>query len=340
MRILILDDNKSYGDLLASACKKLGHLSTALQGPRKALNFLKEEQVDALLVDLEMPEMMGTVFSALVREQGFDVPIAICTGSCVDEELTAQAEVMGPRLPRIWTHADLRSVLRSLQLGAREPQDGADSTEPSAGQFPEHDWVEEVTQNDMGSPQAVRDLAKGTGATPKESIIEGEQRIIEGEQSLAQQAATLRAPTQLQSRSRRASKSQVRKTAPRIHVRCSNWEQVRKLCTDVMSGLTSITVRAQANLGHGQVVILALALPDEMVVSIEAEIAGMGSAGPDGRHPYQLNMVGFGNDELTFLQERCDENKSTADDRPSLPESMDSVDIQHVDSYAPRISWD
>lgn len=349
MHILILDDSKSYGDLLASACKKLGHQSVVLQEPAEALAYLKEHEVEAFMVDLDMPKVKGTVFTTLVRQQGCTVPIAICTGSCVDEELTAKAMRMGEVLPKIWTHADLRGVLRALQLEGR-----AESVPPSLPpselmvNLPAHDGAEEDTRNELGGPQAARKLAKGTGTTTKDSLDVGDSR---------KRSQTDRP------RGRGSSVRRMRKGAPRVHVRCSAWEQIRKLCGDIMSGSTKITVRAQANLANDQRVVLALTLPDDMVVSLDAKITDTRTAGPDGKRPYQLDLVGFGGDEMAYLLERCDENESTAPDntkpvterprprvalapstpadtRPSIPESIDAVDIKNAPSYSPKISWD
>lgn len=338
MHILILDDNKSYGDLLASACKKLGHRSIVKENPAEALAYLKQEAVDAFLVDLDMPMVKGTVFMTLVRQQGCKVPVAICTGNCVDDALIAKAHRMAPVLPKIWTHADLKQILSALQ---QKPK--AESLPAGAlpVNLPAHDGEEEATRNEVEEREALRALASGTGATAKEQF-----------------GAEPDKP-----RGRGSSVSQVRRTAPRVHVRCSAWAQVRKLCSDVMEGSTLIAVRAQANLANGQVVVLALGLPDEMVVSIDATVVDTRTTGPDGKRPYQLDLVGFGGDEMAYLLERCEDNEQTApegtkpvtgrsrpqvalapstpaDTRPSIPESIDAVDVKNAPAYAPKISWD
>lgn len=346
MRILILDDNKSYGDLLASACKKLGHHSVVKQDPAETLAYLKHEEVDVFFVDLDMPKMKGTVFATLVRQQGCTVPIAICTGGCVDEALTDKAMRMGQVLPKIWTHADLRTVLRALQLESRA--DALDSLPPNEliVNLPAHDGSEDETRNDGSqTPEAVRELAKGTGATTKNSYDDGDAAGEDRPRGIG------------------SSVGKVHKSAPRIHVRCTAWAQIRKLCGDVLGGSTTITVRAQANMANEQSVVLALALPDDMVVSIDAKIVDTRTAGPDGKRPYQVELIGFGRDELAYLLERCDENESTAPDstrpvterprpkvalapstpadtRPSIPESIDALDVKNAPSYAPKISWD
>ncbi len=342
MHILILDDDRSYGDLLASACKKLGHQCVVKENPAEALAYLKnEEAVDAFFVDLDMPKVKGTVFATLVRQQGCEVPVAICTGNCTDEALIAKANRMVPVLPKIWTHADLREILAKLQQrpAAESLPDGALPVN-----LPAHDGEEAETSNATGD-DGLRSLASGTGAVAKDQF---------GAQP----------PSEPQPRGRGSSVSQVRRAAPRVHVRCSSWEQIRKLCSDVMAGSTMITVRAQANLSHGQFVVLALALPDEMVVSIDANIVDSRTAGSDGKRPYQLDLIGFGGDEMAYLLERCNDNVQTApegtapvtdapprakvplapstpaDTRPSIPESIDSVDMNGAPSYAPKISWD
>lgn len=364
MRILILDDSHSYGTLLASACKKLGHTSVVTTTPAEALSRLGQDTFDVVLVDLEMPEMDGTMFVSIARDQGVTLPMGICTGSCMSEALAAKARALGELLPKIWTHADLRSTLRALQLEGRAKAMSAEQLSgPTMDHFedtsPERplgdDAFAEDTFNDLAPPGALQPLARGTGSTRQESLLDPTSNPSFPE--------TNKPTLSVKTERRKTTTSQVRRAAPRIHVRCSEWEHVRKLCMDVIAGQTVITVRAQGNLRMEQTVILALALPDEMVVSIEAVVVALGAAGPDGKQPYQIELNGFGDDEINFLLERCDEFVETApastsprmprarsqvplppstpaDAAPKIPDSVDSVDIPIEDPYAPKISWD
>jgi len=319
-----------------------------MEDPGAALAHLKEHPVDAFLVDLDMPKVKGTLFATLVRQQGLNVPIGICTGNCVDQALIAKALQAGPVLPKIWTHTDLRKLLRALQLEGRA---AANKASAAQAEPEDYDSQEEQTRTDFSGAHQVQPLAQGTGATSRDTVRDVGTLDV-GTLNLGNTSSVMApAPTK------------TKRSASRVSVRCRSWEQVRKLCGDVIGGLTTITVRARLDLLATQEVVLALSLPDEMVVSFEATVLECRSQGPDGKRSYQLDLVGFGNDEMQFLLERCDENDATApeatapiaarprqpvplapstpdDARPVIPESIDSVDLQDIPSYAPKISWD
>jgi hypothetical protein len=101
---------------------------------------------------------------------------------------------------------------------------------------------------------------------------------------------------------------EAQRETPRVSIACSNWDQVRRLCGDVMRGMTTITVRARCEMLAGEDVVVALELPDEMVVSIGGRVLDFRDRSADGKRPYQLDLIGFGGDEITYLLACCDNN--------------------------------
>jgi CheY-like chemotaxis protein len=516
LRILILDDDRSYGALLASATKKLGHRAIVKVDAQEAVQMLRNEEADIALVDLEMPNGTGTAFAKTLRQNGITVPVAFCTGTCRDLQLIEEAESMGQVLPKIWTHADLRVILSSLQLESNSinriraaEADNNESTEPDErhGSFAdgsnEHhrkgrysmpvslDSSQEISRHGGSRPggsrpgeyrpssqeiarPGSREISRGgsredlrppqmrqpTGEpepplaapqVPATAKPAGKHAGLSAEERARAQAPTaappidglpppLLAPEPLElvdaippplsipppldmgnlharglddapalslddppslelgdpppleladppvsadssSESRlppdlffdpmadedpldgglpdvpttdRASSyegaaaidlgaepltppnpfqaptpalgpettppkkrletmlevGEALRETPRVNIGCSNWEQVRRLCGDVMRGMTTITVRARCEMRAGEDVMVALELPDEMVVSIAARVLDFRERSADGKRPYQLDLIGFGSDEISYLLASCDANST------------------------------
>jgi len=83
--ILIVDDNDAFRGMLTSVLGLRGYQTLAARSGAEGLKLAAEYQVDAVLVDVEMPEMDGLEFCRLLREQeqptGVNVPVWIMTGA-------------------------------------------------------------------------------------------------------------------------------------------------------------------------------------------------------------------------------------------------------------------
>lgn len=71
-RLLVADDNKVNRLLLARKLELLGHRVASAENGRIALEMLRREPYDLLLLDIEMPEMDGF---AVLQEMGADVKL-------------------------------------------------------------------------------------------------------------------------------------------------------------------------------------------------------------------------------------------------------------------------
>ncbi len=78
-KILVVDDNKVNRLLLARSVEQLGHRIATAENGRLALEKLKEERFDLMLLDMEMPEMDG--IAVLERLKGDlhlrDLPVIV-----------------------------------------------------------------------------------------------------------------------------------------------------------------------------------------------------------------------------------------------------------------------
>jgi class 3 adenylate cyclase len=84
-RILVVDDMETNRDLLSRRLSREGHEVTTAEGGRRALELMKAEEFDLVLLDLMMPEMNG--FEVLARLKAdarlYQVPVIMI--SALDE---------------------------------------------------------------------------------------------------------------------------------------------------------------------------------------------------------------------------------------------------------------
>lgn len=83
LRILVVEDNLVNQKLVARMLEKAGHETVVAVSGRKALEILREQSFDLVLMDLQMPEMDGFDATAAIRERerttGQHIPIIAMT---------------------------------------------------------------------------------------------------------------------------------------------------------------------------------------------------------------------------------------------------------------------
>jgi CheY-like chemotaxis protein len=239
MRILVVDDEQSFGALLSRTLKRLGHKPLVAVHPSDALEMLETETVDAVITDIDMPVMSGVDLARAIRAQRADMPIAFCTGSARDTGTIDEAAAIGRVLPKVWTVADVKDVVTML------------------------------------SPPR-RPLARGS--------VSGIDHPPE--------AARRRAPTNREQPEAFAPRRRLRK----VTVPCRSWTQVETLCRDALSGRTIISVRGDYQVEEGARVIVALELPDELVLSINAVAVDQRTDPTSGDTLTAVRLVGLTHD--------------------------------------------
>lgn len=117
IRILIADDHQLFAESLAlgiTAIPDLVVVATAGDG-REALRFLKKEQIDVLIVDLEMPEVDGLT---VLRNQRNPLRSIVVTMHASDEQRSAAfAAGAAAFLPKSTPLGDLAAAIRAVNLG-------------------------------------------------------------------------------------------------------------------------------------------------------------------------------------------------------------------------------
>lgn len=239
MKILVVDDEQSFGALLGRVLRKLGHKTEVTCHPEDALERFRAGGFDAVITDIDMPGMSGVELARVIRKMESELPIAFCTGSAPSDSVIRQAESIGRVLPKVWTVADVRAVVRDL-------------TETRA-------------------------------------------RLARGSRS--------RLPAQ--PREEQATPTERRRTHRRIKVTCRDWTQVAKLCDEQAAGTHLLTIRGNHSLAPGDRLMVALSLPDELVLSIAAEVRSVQTDAVDGSRATSILMVGLTPEICTRLRAMC-----------------------------------
>jgi len=92
MRILAVEDEPEYLEMLQEVMKSLGHTITIAQNGREALSLLDRQPIDVVVSDVKMPEMNGIEFHRELRERPGhrNTPFIFLTG--VDDLTAVKAE--------------------------------------------------------------------------------------------------------------------------------------------------------------------------------------------------------------------------------------------------------
>ncbi|MCU0453847.1 MAG: response regulator [Bacteroidetes bacterium] len=116
LRVLIVDDEDPFRLAVEMALKLDGYAAKSYSSPEIAIDALKEETYDVMIVDFYMPGMNGIEFMLWLKEHGIDTPVIMLTAA--GSETTA-VEVMKAgayeyfRKDQINT-SHLASVIRSV----------------------------------------------------------------------------------------------------------------------------------------------------------------------------------------------------------------------------------
>ncbi len=78
--VLIVDDEPGIARLCERLLTRAGFRTLAFTEPKKAMNYLRNERVDLLLVDIRMPEVDGFSVISFAKEQQPDLATLIMTG--------------------------------------------------------------------------------------------------------------------------------------------------------------------------------------------------------------------------------------------------------------------
>ena len=122
---LLVDDDPSISEFLATYLSKRGHPSNATMEAEKALDWLSENRCEVIVVDLNLPDANGTSLIASLRAIDSILPIVVFTeNGCNETQVRAAMRAgangyVSKNLPTEQLYCVLSRVLAAARYNAR-----------------------------------------------------------------------------------------------------------------------------------------------------------------------------------------------------------------------------
>ena len=122
---LLVDDDPSISEFLATYLSRRGHPSNATMEAEKALDWLSEKRCEVVVVDLNLPNTNGTSLIASLRAIDSRLPIVVFTeNGCNEAQVRAAMRVgangyVSKNLPMEQLYCVLARVLAAARYKAR-----------------------------------------------------------------------------------------------------------------------------------------------------------------------------------------------------------------------------
>ena len=94
--VLVVDDNESVREVLTIMLSRRGYRCESATNGIEAMQKINQINFDAVITDLEMPEMDGIVLMRGLRQHFSDLPVMVMTGQ-PDDSLVKSAMSAGAR---------------------------------------------------------------------------------------------------------------------------------------------------------------------------------------------------------------------------------------------------
>jgi signal transduction histidine kinase len=122
-RLFYVDDEPQVVEVMVQRIERLGYRATGFTNPRLALQaFLAHPRdVDAVIVDRDMPEMDGSELAAALRRVRPELPIGVTSGLHRRGDDSVRSDLFAVSIPKPSTKAELERALASLTAHLRRP---------------------------------------------------------------------------------------------------------------------------------------------------------------------------------------------------------------------------
>ena len=116
MRILLVEDDESLGGGISKGLKHYGYTVDWLRDGRTALNFIKGEAFDVILLDLNLPGLPGLTVLNEMRAAGVTTPVLILTARhAVEDRIKGLDSGADDYLTKPFDLDELSARIRALQ---------------------------------------------------------------------------------------------------------------------------------------------------------------------------------------------------------------------------------
>jgi CheY-like chemotaxis protein len=110
---LVVDDSQGARAVIAGSLASSGFSTSVAESASEALEVLKEQHIDALVVDFSMPAQDGVELVLKVRAAGIQVPIVMLSGVAKPED---QQRAIEAGVDAFFEKADFREGALAAQL--------------------------------------------------------------------------------------------------------------------------------------------------------------------------------------------------------------------------------
>jgi PAS domain S-box-containing protein len=172
LRVLLAEDNAVNQKFLIRLLQRAGHTVTVAETGRQALDALRAQEFDLVLMDVQMPEMDGLeatrALRAAEREAGRHVPVIALTAHAArgDRDRCLEAGMDG-YLPKPVDPQAFWETVRGLLLGPSEPA-GVSAEEESP--VLDREAILRRLEGDEGLLKELVDLFRGDSVTLLEQV--------------------------------------------------------------------------------------------------------------------------------------------------------------------------
>ena len=119
--ILVVDDSEAVRDTVSVILSVCGYQCESAKNGVEAMQRVRQRRFDAVVTDLEMPEMNGLALTSEIRQHFSSLPVMIMTGH-TDDDSRESAFRAGARefLSKPFDVPDLIRKLHGMLLGHKE----------------------------------------------------------------------------------------------------------------------------------------------------------------------------------------------------------------------------
>lgn len=125
-RVLVVEDNPRNQRVVQRLLEKHGHRVRVADNGLEALEAVREEVFDLVVMDIRMPSMDGISATEIIREEGYDMPILALTAYSSDDDRRRCQDVgMNGFLAKPFEQGELLDAVDGLTTGAATSTDAA-----------------------------------------------------------------------------------------------------------------------------------------------------------------------------------------------------------------------
>ena len=125
LTILVVDDNRMMREIINKMLSPLNHKLLISDGYVAALDYLENEKVDLILMDIEMPQVNGFQLTQMIREKyAHWIPIIFLSGN--DDELSVEKGInaggddyLTKPISQIILHSKVRAMARIADIQSK-----------------------------------------------------------------------------------------------------------------------------------------------------------------------------------------------------------------------------